>query len=231
MQASKSIHELRTSTHVSVKDEKSVSVKSQHIIETESRGFVSPQRSYTQPLTPGEKDQVIVRDGGSIAERLAALQRSGEEQWRKRLTTLKTDDPEGEIKSSLTVIRREVKQGQLQRPSSIADRLSLLEEAQDKWKSRVEEKDATKFTVAGKMGHVIPQHSPLLDRERRTPKPVRFRSKTTCIDESLKSAGSPTPISKSKSMPNALRKEQSVSSTSSSGSEEISLLHEFLFQS
>ena len=37
------------------------------------------------------------------------------------------------------------------RPTSIAQRLSLLFESQDSWKSKVEEKDVTQFTVEGKI--------------------------------------------------------------------------------
>ncbi|XP_023234443.1 uncharacterized protein LOC111634006 [Centruroides sculpturatus] len=223
----KSVHELRSHNVISsntsttqVEIESTVTVKSHSATETE---FIPPQRSFTQPLTSLEKEGVVKSSGGSIAERLAALHRSGEEQWRKRLTSLKSDNPEEEINTSPIQASKQSSNSQNQRSSIIADRLSLLEVAQDQWRTRVEEKDATKFTVAGKMGQIAPQQSPLLDRERRHPKPVKFRSKTSNIDEVIRNSNSPqhkpTPISKSKSMPNALKKDTTVNHISSSSSE------------
>jgi len=40
------------------------------------------------------------------------------------------------------------------RPTSIADRLSLLHGSREGWKSKVEEKDATQFTVEGKLSRL-----------------------------------------------------------------------------
>ncbi len=37
------------------------------------------------------------------------------------------------------------------RPQSLADRLNLLKDAQEGWRSRVSEKDTKRFTVEGKM--------------------------------------------------------------------------------
>lgn len=223
----KSVHELRShsiitsSTSTQIDNEKTVTVKSHSTTDTE---FIPPQRSFTQPVISSEKEDCVKSSGGSIAERLAALHRNGEEQWRKRLTTLKTDNPEEEINTSPIHSSKKSLNSQNQRPSSIADRLSLLEVAQDQWRARVEEKDTTKFTVAGKMGQIAPQQSPLLDRERRHPKPVKFRSKTSNIDEVIRNSGSPqhkgSPISKSKSMPNALRKDTTINNISSSSSSE-----------
>ena len=38
-----------------------------------------------------------------------------------------------------------------ERPTSIADRLTLLQDSQSSWKGRVEETDVKQFTVAGKL--------------------------------------------------------------------------------
>ena len=40
------------------------------------------------------------------------------------------------------------------RPTSIADRLTLLEGSQQGWKTKVDEKDVKQFTVEGKMGRL-----------------------------------------------------------------------------
>lgn len=82
--------------------------------------------------------------------------------------------------------------------SILAERLNKLETASNDWKKRVNQSDAEKFSVAGKMkmdeaaGGDIRKplertpslnKSPLLEiigndkQKKRTPKPVRFRSK------------------------------------------------------
>lgn len=57
----------------------------------------------------------------------------------------------------------------------------MLGEAQDQWRNRVEDKDASQFTVAGKMVQMkySPQSSPRISRKKYSPKPVQGRSKTS----------------------------------------------------
>ena len=93
--------------------------------------------------------------------RLASLQKSGEEEWRKRVPRLKSDTPELIISRVCPDDERSDKsdQGEVQlrpkvstsRPISLNDRLSKLQSAQTEWQKKVGEKDTDKFTVAGKM--------------------------------------------------------------------------------
>lgn len=57
----------------------------------------------------------------------------------------------------------------------------MLGEAQDQWRNRVEDKDASQFTVAGKMVQMkySPQASPVISRKKYSPKTVQSRSKTS----------------------------------------------------
>lgn len=50
--------------------------------------------------------------------------------------------------------RREDGEPAKMRPTSIADRLSLLQGAREGWKTKVEEKDTTQFTVEGKLSRL-----------------------------------------------------------------------------
>lgn len=75
--------------------------------------------------------------------RLNALKRSGEEEWKKRISKqLDFDTP---------VKLRDKKDIMIERPTSIADRLNQLETSQVGWRGRVEESDAKTFTVAHKI--------------------------------------------------------------------------------
>jgi hypothetical protein len=120
---------------------------------------------------------VIPRKG--ISDRLAALKRNGEDGWKQRV---KKDDIEPEV-----LLR--VSSSANRRPTSITDRLSMLEVSSSKWKDRVEEKDAVQFTVAGKMGQTDKVIQPIMVRtpemQRRTPKAKSFHCSNTGDIESL----------------------------------------------
>ena len=126
--------------------------------------------------------------------RLSALQKNGDEDWRKRIgkydvmtekqrpasvgktssvlarvahkcDDLKEDDSPVQMRKKevrVNIVRYSclhspdacVLQSHLRstdRPSSIANRLSLLGNAQESWRNRVGEKDMSRFTVEGKM--------------------------------------------------------------------------------
>jgi len=107
-----------------------------------------------------EKSEIKV-GGGGIMERLAALQKHGEEEWRKRIKN-KSDSPEliigkvprREVISSSSgdeeVVTLRAPKNNV-RPVSLVDRLSKLNSAQNEWQKKVGDKDTEKFTVAGKM--------------------------------------------------------------------------------
>ena len=82
------------------------------------------------------------------------LKKSGEEDWKKRVSRPLDYDSAGSAGSSPEVKRRE-KKLDLPRPSSIADRLNLLENSQEGWKGRVGETDAKRFTVAHKLAGML----------------------------------------------------------------------------
>lgn len=71
----------------------------------------------------------------------------------------------------------------------LAEKLKELDVASKDWKRRVGPKDAGDFSVAGRMGvDTAPAPpSPLMtpSREKKTPKPARFKSKKGRIFQSL----------------------------------------------
>ncbi|XP_054285862.1 supervillin isoform X2 [Macrosteles quadrilineatus] len=143
------------------------------------------RRCRTQPMD--ECDEPLT-NRASITQRLEALQKRGQTDWKKRISRL---NPGEELPSTISInAAAQVLVERVSSPSppaavpppvssSLPHTLSLLQEASEGWKRRVNPSDATKFSVAGKMGPVSPMLSPLLspNMERKKVKPERFRSK------------------------------------------------------
>uniref|UniRef100_T1J6L1 HP domain-containing protein n=1 Tax=Strigamia maritima TaxID=126957 RepID=T1J6L1_STRMM len=182
--------------------------------ELDSSSFTEPtqqqrsqllhQRSLTEPITKldfegidDEGESEDVESKVSIADRLAALRKSGEENWKERIEV----ENGGVRKRSLVEIR-ESRRDREQRPSSIVDRISKLEIAQETWKQRVEEKDSAQFTVAGRMG--CPELELPTDRVRCIPKPKIFKSETTdfkSFHQEREKLNNSSPVQRSASVP------------------------------
>ncbi|XP_022111783.1 uncharacterized protein LOC110991023 isoform X2 [Acanthaster planci] len=155
-----------------------------------------PGRYKTQPVTPEEMAKVRqltepVKTSGSIAERLSALQKSGQEDWQKRINKY-NDSPRSNLKDFLKVPGSESSRLTDDDPDlascSISKRMELIQNSQTSWKKRVEEKDVTQFTVSGKMskaGKEVVETSPQLKRagSARVKRGGSFRGRVTLGDK------------------------------------------------
>ncbi|KAL1421896.1 hypothetical protein MTO96_022608 [Rhipicephalus appendiculatus] len=169
-----------------------------------TRGLYARESNRTQPITQDEKTTC----GGGIAQRLEALRKSGED-WQKRVEKSKHDVTTSDIGASSPVaaLRKDAKIIEVQKSPSIGDRKSWLESSSESWRQRIQESDASQFTVAGKMG-ISESSTQLTDRKKRTPKPEKFSASPSSKAEVLRrihQQGTPVlpAIFKSKSMPNA----------------------------
>ena len=104
-----------------------------------------------------EKAEIKVT-GGGIMERLASLQKAGDEEWKKKVRK-ESQENSSLILGKLPKISLSEKEESVvlrpkqnaPRPVSLVDRLSKLNAAQTEWQKKVGDKDTERFTVAGKM--------------------------------------------------------------------------------
>ncbi|XP_076662287.1 supervillin isoform X1 [Halictus rubicundus] len=191
---------LKSASHHSIGNKKLESETSSGTVQKQ-HGVALPglYRSATQAIP-----SVDTNDGPSmsIADRLAALQRSGNTNWKRRIAPESAVLSDGTSNSSSTKEEPSIKQGVL------ADCLGKLESATEGWKKRVAASDAMKFTVAGRMKVELPEkletapRSPLVevttDRKKKTPRPERFRAKRGYTKDAVSTPTSPSKDSYSK---------------------------------
>ncbi|KAL0822341.1 hypothetical protein ABMA28_004438 [Loxostege sticticalis] len=130
--------------------------------------FKSIKEKFEQPRAGGGVQRSATHAemphrGGTIAERLAALQAAGANDWRARLCRLSPDreDPKAieraknRINESLNASVDEKKKVQIDDnelgQNILADRRNKLETAAQGWRKRVPQNDASLFTVAGRL--------------------------------------------------------------------------------
>ncbi|XP_061714904.1 uncharacterized protein LOC133523383 isoform X2 [Cydia pomonella] len=144
--------------------------------------------------------------GGTIAERLAALQAAGANDWRARVCRLSPEKEDTKaieraknmINDSLSAAVDEKKKVQIDDElgnNILADRRNKLETAAQGWRKRVPQSDASLFTVAGRLERdKVSTTPPLTPPPVSTPAPMTPSSPGIPIANKFRSRkqGSPT---------------------------------------
>ncbi|XP_014243121.1 supervillin-like isoform X11 [Cimex lectularius] len=117
------------------------------------------RRCATQPIPRDEVDDLPKT---TIAERLAALRKNGDNNWLKRITKPAADEE---------IICKPPSGG----ANRVSELMGQLDTASQGWKARVGLQDAMQFTVAGKMSADMQlPPAPKLGPANRKPRPVVF---------------------------------------------------------
>ncbi|CAG9794016.1 unnamed protein product [Diatraea saccharalis] len=143
--------------------------------------------------------------GGTIAERLAALQAAGANDWRARVCRLSPEKEDSKaieraknrINETLNAAVDEKKKVQIDDnelgQNILADRRNKLETAAQGWRKRVPQNDANMFTVAGRLERdKVPTATPPLTPPPVTP-PTPLAPPTTVASPAVTTPAVPTP--------------------------------------